>query len=161
MRYALSFTLIILLLTAGALTTFRQISASSGGGDTLVIPPAREDELTPEASPLNPTAADYARFERADGEWRAQHARQYSLAELRVRGDGTRSAREAMQDRVYSLTRKGDRARAIAELERWTGSHPRDRDALLWLARLLSEAGRKEASIARYRQILALAGEKS
>jgi DNA-binding SARP family transcriptional activator len=48
------------------------------------------------------------------------------------------------------------RAEAIAELERWVGSHPSDSDMLLSLARLLSEAGRSNDAIGRYRQILSL-----
>jgi Flp pilus assembly protein TadD len=60
-----------------------------------------------------------------------------------------------MQDRVYSAQRAGNRGRAIAELERWVRMNPRDADALLSLARLLNEAGRKTESVVRYRQALA------
>jgi DNA-binding SARP family transcriptional activator len=65
-----------------------------------------------------------------------------------------------MQDRVFKSTRGGDRGRAIRELERWIDSHPRDKDALLSLARLLNEAGRRDDSLARYRQIIALGGRE-
>jgi len=37
--------------------------------------------------------------------------------------------------------------------------HPRDKSALLSLARLLREAGRTDASVARYRQLLSLGDE--
>ena len=158
MRYAVSFLLTILVLTVGALTTFRQISANGSRADTLVLPADRDDELTPAASVLHPSADDYARFAEADRAWREKNARQFTLAELRARGDGTRSPREAMQDRVYELTRKGNRAAAIRELEQRTRRHSSDRQALLWLARLLNEAGRRDESIARYRQVLALGG---
>ena len=61
-----------------------------------------------------------------------------------------------MQDRVFKLTRRGDRAGAITELERWVNAHPRDEDSLLALARLLNETGRTNDAVARYREILAL-----
>jgi Flp pilus assembly protein TadD len=63
-----------------------------------------------------------------------------------------------MQDRVYLFTKHGDRAAAIAELEKWTRSNPRDGASLLALARLLNEAGRTDEAVARYRQVLALHG---
>jgi Flp pilus assembly protein TadD len=61
-----------------------------------------------------------------------------------------------MQDRVYNLTRRGDRDGAIGQLERWVGAHPRDAESLLALARLLNEAGRTNDAVVRYREILAL-----
>lgn len=159
MRYALSFALAILVLTAGALTTFRELSVRGSEPDPL--PRVTRAGITHVVSPLVPSAADLARFAEADRAWREQHARPFSVAELRARGDGKRSARDLMQDRVYELSRSGRRGDAIRELERWTRAHPRDRQALLWLARMLSEAGRKQESIARYRQVLALGGGRS
>jgi Flp pilus assembly protein TadD len=103
-----------------------------------------------------PTSADLARYAAADRAWRERHAQQYTIAELRARGDGKRTAREAMQDRVFKLTSGGDRAGAIAQLEQWVGGHPRDAESLLALARLLNEAGRTDDAVARYREILAL-----
>jgi Tfp pilus assembly protein PilF len=100
----------------------------------------------------------YAQVAATDETWRRENARQYTLAELRVRGDGRRTARQSMQDRVYSLTRRGDRAGAIAALERWVASHRGDTEAVLWLARLLNEAGRASESVRRYRQALAIEG---
>jgi Flp pilus assembly protein TadD len=61
-----------------------------------------------------------------------------------------------MQDRVFTLTRRGDRAGAITELEKWVRGHRRDEQSLLALARLLNEAGRSSDAVARYREILAL-----
>ena len=108
------------------------------------------------ATPAVPTAADYARFAKADSAWRQTYARRYTLAELRARGDGRRSARDSVQDRVFRYARSGQHARAIAELEGWVGGHPRDRELLLSLARLLAESGQNDAAIRRYRQLLAL-----
>ena len=103
-----------------------------------------------------PTAADYARFADADREWREKNARQYTLAELRARGDGKRTARDSVRIASFTSCRTISAAQAIAELERWVGAHPTDSDLLLSLARLLSEEGRSDAAIGRYRQILAL-----
>jgi len=66
-----------------------------------------------------------------------------------------------VQDRVFALMQGGQRRLAIGELERWVAKHPGDRELLLSLARLLTEDGRSDAAIARYRQLLSLrrAGE--
>ena len=103
-----------------------------------------------------PTAADYDRYAEADHAWREKYARPYTIAELRARGNGKRTPREAMQDHVFNLTQRGDRGGAIKELERWVGGHPRDRESLLSLARLLNEVGRTSDAVVRYREILAL-----
>jgi DNA-binding SARP family transcriptional activator len=65
-----------------------------------------------------------------------------------------------MEDKVFRATRAGDRSGAIRELERWVSAHPRDKDGLLSLARLLNEAGRRDESLNRYRQILDLTGRE-
>ena len=164
MRYAVYFALSIIALTTGALLAFDHISPS----DAIAVPMVPLSQPTADtmpapatATPANPTAADYARFADADREWRATHARQYTIAELRARGDGKRSARDSVQDRVFALMQGGQRRLAIGELERWVAKHPGDRELLLSLARLLTEDGRSDAAIARYRQLLSLrrAGE--
>lgn len=158
MRYALAFLLAALALTAGAIATFAHISAVSlasaeapAAGPTADTVPA-----TGTPTPIVPSAADLARYAEADRAWRERYARQYSIAELRARGDGKRTPRETMQDRVFTLTRRGDRTGAIVLLERWVSAHPRDRESLLSLARLLNEVGRTNDAVARYREILAL-----
>jgi hypothetical protein len=158
MRYAVAFLLAALCLTAGAIATFAHISAVSLASAQApnAAPSADTVPTAGVPTPVTPTSADFARYADADRAWRDRHARQYTIAELRARGDGKRTPREAMQDRAYKLTRRGDRAGAIAELERWVASHPRDSDALLSLARLLNEVGRTNDAVARYREILAL-----
>jgi cytochrome c-type biogenesis protein CcmH/NrfG len=156
MRYGLVFLLAVLLLTTVAVGTFTHLSAPNAADSVAALPPADTVEPPAVRTPLHPTAADFARFEREDRAWRAAYAKQYSLAELRARGDGHRSPREQMQDRVFKLTRSGRSDLAIAELERWVSAQPRDADALLSLARLLNETGRTDSSIARYRQVMAL-----
>jgi tetratricopeptide (TPR) repeat protein len=154
MRYALAFLVSAIALTFGTVASYRQISRAAMARDSVQLPPA--DTLGQEAviSPIMPTAAEYARFDSVDRVWRAENARAYTLAELRARGDGRRTPREAMQDRVFMSTRRGDRAKAIVELERWLRANPRDREATLSLARLLNESGRTAEAIARYRQLL-------
>jgi hypothetical protein len=162
MKYAMAFLVAALTLTLGAVLTFGRITANRGAaagsrafpaGDTL---PATRTV----ASPLVPTRADYAGFAATDSAWRAQHARTYSIAELRRRGNGRPTARDSMQDRVFEYTKRGRRQQAIAELERWVGGHPRDSGALLSLARLLNADGQADAAVARYRQVLALGGSR-
>ena len=159
MKYALLFAAAAILLTLGALATFDHISTSLTASATTGLPPLPRADTLPSArvaSPLVPTAADYARFADADRAWRDSAARRYSVAELRQRGDGRRTPRDLMQDRVFNDTRRGDRAGAVAELERWVARHPRDAKALVSLARLLNETGRADDAIARYRQALAV-----
>ncbi|MFL5614453.1 MAG: tetratricopeptide repeat protein [Gemmatimonadaceae bacterium] len=158
MRYALAFLLAAVGLTVGAIATFVHISSVSlVAAEPASAAPAADTVPAGEvATPLTPTSTDYARYAEADRVWRERHARQYTIAELRARGDGRRTPREAMQDRVFNLTRRGDRAGAITELEQWVRGHPRDEESLLALARLLNEVGRTGDAVARYREILAL-----
>lgn len=160
MKYAFVFLVAALALTLGAVATFDHIAASRNNA-TAAAPAFPSGDTLPAAgatSPVVPTRADYAGFAAADSAWRAKHARSYSIAELRRRGDGRPTARELMQDRVFTYTKRGERRPAIAELERWVASHPKDSGALLSLARLLNADGQTDASVARYRQVLALRG---
>lgn len=158
MRYALVFLFAAIALTAGTIAAFTHISSASLASASVAPPPPLADTVPAAgvATPVMPSAADFARYAAADRAWRERHARQYTISELRARGNGKRTAREAMEDRVFLLTRRGDRAGAIAELERWVGGHPRDQTSLLDLARLLNEAGRTNEAVARYRELLAL-----
>ena len=157
MRYALAFLLVVVGLTAAAVATFVHISSVSMVAAAPGAGPVADTITRAEvATPAVPTAADYARYAEADRVWRERNARQYTIAELRARGDGKRTPREAMQDRVFEMTRRGNRSGAIVELERWVRGHPRDEQSLLSLARLLSETGRTGDAVSRYREILAL-----
>ena len=158
MRYAVYFALAIVSLTIGAVLTFGRISANVLAASAPPLSRLTADTMTVirHGVPVAPTAAEYARFAAEDSAWRREHAREYTLAELRARGDGRRTPREAMQDRVFELTRRGNRSGAIGELERWVRGHPRDEQSLLSLARLLNEVGRTGDAVSRYREILAL-----
>lgn len=155
-RYTWSFAAAVVVLTLAALASFREISALALGVPADAPLSWPDDGLT--STTHSGVAPTYAQLAAEDESWRQLNARQYTLAELRVRGDGRRTPRQVMQDRVYAATRRGDRAGAIVELERWVGSHRSDGDALLWLARLLNETGRSKESVRRYRQALALEG---
>jgi hypothetical protein len=161
MKYAVVFAAAALALTLGAVATFDRITTSR---DVIAdAPPFPAGDTLPGravASPLIPMREDYARFATADSLWRAQHARSYTVAELRRRGDGRPTARDLMQDRVFRYTKHGQRSQAIAELTRWVAAHPRDDGALLSLARLLNADGQIDAAVARYRQVLALRESK-
>lgn len=161
MRYALVFLLAALALTAGTVAAFTHISSASLAAPVAASSEPPVADTVPSdgvATPVIPTAADFARYAAADRAWRERYAKQYTIAELRARGDGKRSPREAMQDRVYLLTKRGDRANAIATLEQWVRAHPRDEASLLSLARLLNEVGRTNEAVARYREVLSLRG---
>jgi thioredoxin-like negative regulator of GroEL len=155
--YACFFALAVVALTTGGIYAFRHLesiaSAAPLAAGTVSLP---EDSVSVEGKfdPIVPAPADYSAHAAADAAWRQRHAREFSLSELRARGDGTRTARQSLQDRVYEYTRQGDKARAIMELERWVARNPGDQDALLWLARLLNETGRNADAITRYRQLL-------
>ena len=155
LKYALFLAVAIIGLTAGALLAFGRISSTTfsdvaaGAVDSVLM--TRSD-----AGEDVDTAAIRERLATEDKTWRERNARPVTVAELRQRGDGTRTPRQALDDRVFLYTRQGKRAAAITELERWVKVNPRDEDALLSLARLLKEDGRTDASIARYRQLLAL-----
>jgi tetratricopeptide (TPR) repeat protein len=158
--YAGFFALAVVVLTVGGISAFVRLDAIARAEQrATTVPDAGQwRRAMPEREfvPIAPDPAAYARYEAEDAIWRERNARQLSLSELRARGDGRRTARQALDDRVFEYTRSGDRKKAIAELERWVAGQPRDERALLALARLLNEAGRREAAIARYRQLLAI-----
>lgn len=156
-RYPLVFVASVVVLTAATLVSYRRIGSTISRSAT---PGRWPGDSAPEKPPLViPTAADYQRFAASDSVWRAQNARQYTVAELRARGDGTRSDREILDDRVYTLTKRGDTRGAVKALEQWVTRHPRDRSALLSLARMLRDQGRTDDAVARYRQLLSLGDE--
>lgn len=158
-RYPLFFILAVVLLTGSTLVAYGRIGAAAASHASVSRSPWPGDS-TVETPPRSiPTLADYDKYSESDKTWREQNARQYSIAELRTRGDGRRTERDALEDRVYIMTRRGNDQGAVRELERWVARHPRDKGALLSLARMLRESGRTEASVARYRQLLSLDGQ--
>lgn len=160
-RYPLLFILAVVLLTGATLSAYGRIGAAAFSRASAIHAPWPGDSVVLDPPFSIPTSADYERHSAADKAWREQNARQFSIAELRARGDGRRSERQALEDRVYLLTKRGDHQRAVSELERWVSRHPRDKGALLWLARLLRESGRTDAAVARYRQLLSLENEET
>lgn len=158
LRYTLAFLAAVVVLSAGTVFAFSRVGAMATATSVVVVDSlaAAGPPPVPAAGLIRPHPAEYESFARDDAAWRAVNAREYTLAELRARGDGRRSPREALQDRVYAHVRDGRRGEAIRELERWVAERPRDEEALLWLARLLGEAGRADEAAARYRALLAL-----
>ncbi|MGH7469336.1 MAG: BTAD domain-containing putative transcriptional regulator [Longimicrobiales bacterium] len=156
--YAAFFALAVVALSAAGVTAFRRLDvmtrAQQDAAAAAASWPRASVPMQQSFVPIAAQAADYAKYETEDATWRKRNARQYSLSELRARGDGRRSPQQALQDRVFVHTKRGDRGKAIAELERWVAQHPHDEPALLWLARLLNESGRSGEAIARYRQLL-------
>lgn len=154
-RYAFSLAFAIISLTVVAMVAFSRISSATQDAATAATVSAPVVSPLP-VEPMLDSAAVVSRLAAEDEAWRKRHVRNVTLAEIRQRGDGLRTPRQALDDRVYLYVRNGDRGRAIAELERWVTANPRDEDALLSLARLLKESGRTDDAAARYRQLLAL-----
>jgi len=154
-RYETAFALIAVALAVGALFAFHQLGPSARSRKAPppwlnargAITRSPDEHSLAGARAIAATEADYRRFAREDAAWRERNARMPDLFLMK---------RRALEDRVYLLTTAGRRAEAIRELEGWTSRYPRDREAVLWLARLLREAGRTNESLARYRQLLTL-----
>jgi tetratricopeptide (TPR) repeat protein len=114
---------------------------------------------------IQPDSSAYARFADEDAAWRRKYADPRALTLVTNTSSGSiwrPSARQSLDDQVYQLSRRGRLDDAIALLDAWVARHPRDGDELLKLARLLNQAGHGDASVERYRQLLALetAGRK-
>jgi tetratricopeptide (TPR) repeat protein len=155
-RYAMLFSLGIVLLTSGAAYAYTRLGATPTRA-TLVLPPSSGEPVRVSVDrAIAPSASDYRRFAAEDAAWRRKNARLWSTDEYRARGDWRTPERQALDERVFALTKRGENATAIAELERWVAAHPRDSEALLDLARLTNQVGRNDESIRWYREVLAL-----
>jgi tetratricopeptide (TPR) repeat protein len=112
---------------------------------------------------IQPSADAYERFAAEDASWRSKHAPRVSARHFAVAtGASWRpSARDMVRDSAFALARRGQLHGAITVLESWVDANPRDAELLLELARLLNQAGRTDASLARYRELLALDRRKA
>lgn len=155
-RYAMLFSLGIVILTAGAAYAYSQLGATPKR-TMLVLPPSSGEPVKVGVDrAILPSAEDYRRFAAEDAAWRRKNARLLTADEYRARGDWRTPERQALDDRVFALTRRGENAKAIVELERWVARYPRDTEALLDLARLTNQVGRNDESLRWYREVLAL-----
>lgn len=155
-RYAMLFSLGIVVLTTGAAYAYSQLGATPKRA-MLVLPPSSGEPVRSGVDhAIAPTANDYRKFADADAAWRRKNARLLTVDEYRARGDWRTPERQALDDRVFALTKRGENAKAIIELERWVAAHPRDSEALLDLARLTNQVGRNDESMRWYREVLAL-----
>lgn len=155
-RYAMLFSLGIVILTSGAAYAYSHLGATPTR-TPLVLPPSSGRPVKVEVDrAIAPLSSDYRRFAAEDAAWRRKNARLLTVDEYRARGDWRTPERQALDDRVFALTQRGENSTAIAELERWVAAHPRDSEALLDLARLTNQVGRNDESIRWYREVLAL-----
>lgn len=155
-RYAMLFSFGIVILTTGAAYAYSQLGATPTRA-MLVLPPSSGEPVRIGVDrAIAPSASDYHTFADEDAAWRRKNARLLTVDEYRARGDWRTPERQALDDRVFALTKRGENAKAIAELERWVAGHPRDSEALLDLARLTNQIGRNDESIRWYREVLAL-----
>jgi tetratricopeptide (TPR) repeat protein len=155
-RYAMLFSFGIVILTTGAAYAYSQLGATPRRAMLVLPPSSGEPVRTGVDRAITPSASDYRKFADEDAAWRRKNARLLSVDEYRARGDWRTPERQALDDRVFALTKRGENAKAIAELERWVAGHPRDSEALLDLARLTNQVGRNDESIRWYREVLAL-----
>ena len=155
-RYAMLFSCGIVILTTGAAYAYSQLGATPTR--TMLVLPASSGVPVKVGvdRAIKPSAGDYREFADEDAAWRRKHARLLSADEYRARGDWRTPERQALDDRVFALTKRGENTKAIAELERWVATHPRDSEALLDLARLTNQVGRNDESIRWYREVIAL-----
>ncbi|MGQ0714127.1 MAG: tetratricopeptide repeat protein [Gemmatimonadaceae bacterium] len=155
-RYAALFSIGIVILTTGAAYAYSQLGVTPKR-TMLVLPPSSGEPVRIGVDrTIAPTAADYRRFADADAAWRRSNARLLTVEQYRARGDYRTPERQALDDRVFALTSRGENAKAIEELERWVAKHPRDAEAILDLARLTNQIGRNEESVRWYREVLAI-----
>ena len=109
---------------------------------------------------IRPDSATYAKFAADDEAWRREYADPRAFSEsngsIAPASVWHPSERHLLDDKVYMLSRAGRLDEAIAVLTDWVDRHPDDGVELLKLARMLNQAGHGDASVARYRQLLAL-----
>lgn len=154
--YGLTVAMAAVALPVAAILAFRSLDAPPA---TSAAPLPRADPrdqafIVRHADEIRPSRDAYRRFARADSLWRERE--RAALRTATSTGAVWRpSARQQARDRAYLLTRRGELAAAIGVLEAWVNRHPEDRESVLDLARLLNQAGRYDASIARYRQLIA------
>ena len=155
-RYMLVLTISVVLLTGAALTAYGKIGAASLRHEDPPVVAWPGDSAPPPPPGSLPTIRDYEKYAAADAEWRRQNARHYTLAQIRALGDGTRSPRQLLDDRVYLFVKRGETDRAMGALEAWIERNPRDENAILWLARMLRESGRTDEAVALYRRLISI-----
>ena len=155
-RYAALFSIGIVILTTGAAYAYSQLGATPRRAPLVLPPSSGEPVRVGIDRSIAPTTADYRQFADADATWRRQNARLLTVEQYRARGDYRTPERQALDDRVFGLTRRGENTKAIQELERWVAKHPRDAEAILELARLTNQVGRNEESVKWYREVLAI-----
>jgi hypothetical protein len=154
-RYETAFALTATVLASGALFAFTRLDVVSRArtpahpwrSSSVAAVPGSDAGVLTGARAIAPTDSDYRRFAAEDAEWRRVYAQLPDLHRMK---------RQAMQERIHLLTRAGGTGAAIRELNQWTGEYPNDREALLWLARLLRESGRTNEALAKYRLLLTL-----
>jgi hypothetical protein len=154
--YTRAFALAILLVTLGASYAFSRIGAEPAPPPLPPFWSAEHSAPAGAVEPIRPSLKDYEQYAPSDAAWRRTHAPRLTLSELSARGDWRTPERQALDDSVHALTQARQHAAGIALLEGWLVGHPRDEEALLSLARLLSQTNRTDKAAARYRQLLAL-----
>ena len=157
--YGLAVAIAAVALPVAAIFAFLSLEAPQVTS-AAALPPADPNDpafVVRRAAEIRASRDAYRRFAEADSLWRARE--RAVLRTTTSAGAVWRpSARQQVRDRAYLLVRRGELTAAISVLEGWVNRHPEDRESLLDLARLLNQAGRYDASIARYQQLIARRG---
>ena len=158
--YGLAVAIAAVALPVAALLAFLSLDPprATSAASLPRADPSDQAFVVRRADEIRPSRDAYRRFSRADSLWRHGERIALRTATTSTGAVWQPSARQQARDRAYLLTRRGDVAAAIAVLEAWVSRHPEDRESVLDLARLLNQAGRYDASIARYRQLIARRG---
>ena len=86
----------------------------------LVLPPSSGEPIRVSVDrTIAPSPEDYRRFAAEDAAWRRKNARLLTTDEYRARGDWRTPERQALDDRVFALTKRGEHAKG-RRVERWS-----------------------------------------
>lgn len=158
--YSVFIAVAAIALPVAAVIAFLSLDGGRSTSAAPLPPPDPNDRsfLVQRADEIRPAREAYRRFAREDSLWRAHERDAWRMSVARGGDVWTPSARQQARDRAYLLVRRGEIEAAIRVLEEWVARHPNDRESVLDLARLLNQVGRYDASIARYRQLIARPG---
>ena len=158
--YAGTFAVILLLLVAAGMLTYRMMRS----GDAVLtaaaaVPPLEVGDgfAVRGVERIRPEPEAYAPYAEGDREWRREAIAALRRADF-VESSGTLwrpSAEQQLDDSVYRLVLAGKRAEAANLLREWLRNHASDAGRQVVTARLLAEIGLPDEAFERYRLALA------
>ena len=157
-RYATLLVVAILVLAGSAAYAIHTLYAAIAHDKPLARVEGDDRFAVIEPAAVRPARSVYDAFMREDALWRARNAPRVDWWSLEEGPYVWRKpARQVVTDSAYGLTQTGRLADAADVIDAWLTTHQSDQELLLEAARLDNSLGRTVATIARYRQLLALA----